>query len=156
MHMKFSTRMERQEVVEMLLVKLGVSSTKLGFLYLSILITLAWQDKETSRQPFQVYGNQLAKEANVFSGHIYENMRRAVEEAWFLGNHKLLEAIFGYSLMSLVTEAPSPNKFVHGIVVALLALEHNNTDIPAFLQFVEQDGAVLRGLSFYEQDDDRD
>lgn len=150
--MEFANRVERQEVVELLLEKLGVSTTKIGFLYLSILITLAWQDKETSGQPFQIYGNQLAKEANIFSGHIYANMKYAIEEAWFLGNFKLLETIFGYSLMSLVTEEPSPNKFVHGIVVMLLALERNNTDLSAFLQFVEQDGTVLHSISAWEEE----
>ena len=151
--MKFANRLERQEIVEFLLAKMGVDSTKMGFLYLSVLITLAWQDKELSRRPFQIYGNILAKEAGVFSGHIYSNMKYAIEDAWFLGNFKLLEVIFGYSLLSLVTEEPSPNKFVHSIVVALLALEENNTDIPAFLQYIEQDGAVLRDLSSFGEDD---
>lgn len=150
--MKLSTRLERQQVVEMLLSKLGISSTKLGFLYLSVLITQAWQDRETSPNPFQIYGNRIAKEANVFSGHIYANMKYAIEEAWFLGNYKLIEAIFGYSLMSLITEEPSPNKFIHDIVVALLALERNDTDIPAFLQFMEQDGYLLKILSSYQED----
>lgn len=149
--MTFSTRLERQEVVELLLSKLGISSTKLGFLYLSVLITQAWQDRETDPNPFQVYGNIIAREANVFSGHIYANMHYAIEEAWFLGNFKLLEAIFGYSLMTLITEAPTPNKFIHGIVIALLALERNNTDIPAFLQYMEQEGYLLKELSAYEE-----
>ena len=152
--MKFKNRMERQEVVEMLLGQLGLSTTKLGFLYLSVLITLAWQDKETSTQPFQIYGNQLAKEANIFSGHIYANMKYAIEEAWFLGDFKLLEAIFGYSLMSLVTEEPSPNKFVHGIVNFLLALERNDTDVMAFLKFVEQDGTLLHSISSWGEERD--
>lgn len=139
-------------MVEMLLSKLGISSSKLGFLYLSAIITIAWQERETDPHPFQVYGNKIAKEANLFSGHIYANMKYAIEEAWFLGNFKLIEAIFGYSLMTLITEAPTPNKFMHDIVIALLALERNNTDIPAFLNYMEQEGYLLKELSAFHED----
>ena len=149
--MNGSSRIERQSIVERLLSKMGVSPKKIGFLYLSVLITLAWQDQELSPSPFQIYGNCIAKEAGVFSGHIYANMKYAIEEAWFMGNFKLMEVIFGYSLVSLVSEEPSPNKFIHGVVVALLQLERNQTDIPAFIEYIEQDGAILRAFSSFDE-----
>lgn len=150
--MNTKTQLKRREVVEMLLLKLGISSSKLGFLYLTTMITLAWQDRETDPHPFRVYGNRMAKEANLFSGHIYTNMKYAVEEAWFRGNFKLMETIFGYSLMSLITRAPTPNQFMHGIVTALLALESNNADIPAFFKYIEQDVYLLKELSAFHED----
>lgn len=142
--MKQKIKYNKKDIISNLLKSMGLSEKKLGYIYLVAFISKAWDDGETDSKPINIYGNEIAKEGNIFVGHIYSAMKYSIEEAWFMGNYRMFEYIFGYSINSVVSEAPSPNKFVNRIVIALMFLEKNNADIYAFFNFIGNGGLYIQ------------
>lgn len=133
----------RKEIVGNVLEMIGVSKHKFGYLYLTAFITKVWDENDENPRPLNIYGNEIAEQGGLFIGHMYSAMNYAIEEAWFLGNFRILDYIFGYSLETVVTDSPTPNKFISGIVSVLNTLESNHSDILAFFRFVEQGGYTI-------------
>ena len=133
---------ERRKIIRHVLDVIGISKHKIGYIYLTAVITKAW-DGLGSNKSLDEYGNEIAKEGELFWGHMYSAMDYAIEEGWFLGNYRVMECIFGYSLSSVVTAAPSPKKFIKGVISFLETFEKNNSDIYVFLNFIQNGGYTL-------------
>jgi len=134
----------KRSIIEEVLKCMGLSPNKLGYIYLSAIISKIWEELKTDINPFLFFVNQVSKAVEAEIEEIYQEIKYTIEEAWFLGNYIVIDHIFGYSLEKNDMCVPLPERFVESILNIIFDIEKNDSDVLEFFRFLRDGGYVMK------------